>query len=148
MGGAGTVAAGRGVAGAGLGAVRAGTSMGSAAATAYKLGQETSGSATVGAGLGGVATAAKGAAANRLRSASGVGVAAERGRQAAWSAGTTASPAAASTPATSGTTAAPAWAQRLQGQQNARHRRQMAVHAVRDGDRGGASATPDIKERD
>ena len=40
--------------GAGLGAIRAGTSMGSAASTAYKLGQETSGSTSVGAGLGGV----------------------------------------------------------------------------------------------
>uniref|UniRef100_UPI00097E66D3 P-type conjugative transfer protein TrbL n=1 Tax=Sphingopyxis sp. KK2 TaxID=1855727 RepID=UPI00097E66D3 len=61
MGGAAAVAATRGLAGAGLGALRAGTSMGSAASTAYRLGQETSGSTTIGAGLGGMATAARGA---------------------------------------------------------------------------------------
>ena len=38
--------------------------------------------------------------------------------------------------------------QKLHASQAARHRRQMAVHAVQGGDRGGASATPDIKERD
>jgi type IV secretion system protein TrbL len=42
----------------------------------------------------------------------------------------------------------PAWASRLQAEQTGRHRRQMAIHAIREGDRGGASATPDIKERD
>src|SRR3546814_1777674 len=67
----------------------AGTSMGSAASTAYKLGQETSGSASVGAGISGMASAAKGAASNRLKSASGLGAATERGSQAAWAAGST-----------------------------------------------------------
>ena len=42
----------------------------------------------------------------------------------------------------------PAWAQKLHASQNARHRRQMAIHAIQGGDRGGAGATPDIKERD
>jgi type IV secretion system protein TrbL len=95
-----------------------------------------------------MATAAKGAAAQRFRSASGIGAAAERGRQAAWAAGRPGSEAAASESASSSGAAAPAWAQRLQGQQNARHRRQMAMHALQGGDRGGASATPDIKEKD
>lgn len=148
MGGAGVAAAARGVGGAGLGAIRAGTSMGSAASTAYKLGQETSGSPTVRAGLGGMATAAKRAAANRLRSAGGVVAAAERGQQAAWNAGNTkASPAASAAPSAAGD-AAPAWARQLQSQQTARHRRQMAVHTIKDGDRGGAGITPDIDERD
>lgn len=148
MGGAGAVAAARGMGAAGLGAICAGTSMGSAVSTAYKLGQETSGSSSVGAGLGGIATAAQGAASNRLRSATGLGDAAERGRQAAWNAGTNspANHAAGAAPASSD--AAPAWAQRLQGQQNARHRRQMAMHTIKDGDRGGAGITPDINERD
>ncbi len=44
--------------------------------------------------------------------------------------------------------AAPAWAQRLQGQQTARHRRQMAMHTIKEGDRGGAGIAPDINERD
>ncbi|API58603.1 P-type conjugative transfer protein TrbL [Tardibacter chloracetimidivorans] len=147
MGGAGAVAAARGVAGAGLGAIRAGTSMGSAASTAYRLGQETSGSASVGAGLGGMATAARGAASNSMRGAFGIREAAERGQQAAWQAGSTfPAPAASEGAASSGS--APAWAQKLQASQTARHRRQMAIHAVRDGDKGGASATPDIKEKD
>ena len=146
-GGAGAVAAARGVAGASMGAIRAGTSMGSVASTAYKLGQETSGSSSVGAGLGGIATAAKGAAVNKMKSASGLGDAAERGRQAAWAAGSTGSPAGASAPSAS-SDGAPAWAQQLQSSQTARHRRQMALHTVSQGDRGGASATPDIKEKD
>lgn len=148
MGGAGAAGAARGLTGAGMGAIRAGTSVGSAASTAYRLGQETSGSASLGAGLGGMATAAKGAAARGLKSAGGLSAAAERGRQAAWNAGTTRTAASSSSDPPSAAAAAPAWAQRLQAQQNARHRRQMAVHAIRDGDRGGASATPDIKERD
>src|SRR3546814_4659385 len=41
----------RSLAAAGLGAVRAGTAMGSAASTAYTLGQEGAGSSSVGAGL-------------------------------------------------------------------------------------------------
>src|SRR3546814_11626764 len=70
--------------------------MGSAASTAYKLGQETSGSGSVGAGLGGIATAAKGAAGQKIGNALGIGGAAERGRQAAWNAGNTPSSSSAS----------------------------------------------------
>src|SRR3546814_19145550 len=62
--------------------------MGSAASTAYKLGQETSGTSTIGAGIGGMASAAKGAAANRMHNALGLRAAAARGQQAAWAAGT------------------------------------------------------------
>lgn len=147
MGGAGAVAAARGGAGAGLGAVRAGTAMGSAASTAYRLGQETSGSSTVRAGLGGMASAAKGAAGARMSNALGLRTAAARGQQAAWAAGGSGTGAA---PAASGsaTESMPAWAQNLHAKQTARHRRQMAIHAIRDGDKGGPGANPDIKERD
>lgn len=145
-GGAGAAAA-RGIAGAGLGAVRAGTAMGSAASTAYKLGQETSGSASVGAGLGGVATAAKGAAGQKASNALGLRAAAERGRQAAWDAGNTSSAASSGAGSTSAD-AMPGWARQLQSTQAARHHRQMAIHALQSGDRGGHGATPDIKERD
>lgn len=148
MGGAGAVAATRGLAGAGLGAIRAGTTMGSAASTAYRLGQETSGSASVRAGLGGMATAARGSAANRVRGALGIREAAERGQQAAWQAGTPPPASVATAGATASGSAPPAWAQKLHASQTARHRRQMAVHAIRDGDKGGAGANPDIKERD
>ncbi len=144
-GGAGTVAAIRGV---GLGAIRAGTSMGSAASTAYKLGQETSGSSSVAAGLGGVVSAASGAAATRFGSTLGLETAAARGRQAAWEAGNGRSAKASSTAEPATSDSAPAWARQLQGQQNARHHRQMAIHTLKDGDRGGAGITPDINERD
>lgn len=145
LGGAGAVGAAGGLAAAGLGAVRAGTAMGSAASTAYKLGQETNGASTVGAGLGGIGTAAAGAARQKASETFGIGAAAERGRQAAWRAmntpeGKREGAASADEP--------PAWARNLQSTQTARHHRQMAVHALQSGDRGGASATPDIKERD
>ena len=145
--GAGGVAAARGLAGAGLGAVRAGTAMGSAASTAYRLGQETSGSTSVGAGLGGIATAARGAAAQRASGALGLGDAAERGRRAAWNAGTAqrGGAAASESPTES---AMPAWARGLQKSQAARHHRQLAVHTLQSGERGGSGASPDIKERD
>jgi type IV secretion system protein TrbL len=149
MGGAGAVAAARGVAGVGLGAIRAGTAMGSAASTAYKLGQETSGSTSVRAGLGGVATAMRGAAAQGAGGASsGFGQAAERGQQAAWNAGNTVSTAQTAADGSASGEAMPGWARRLHADQASRHRRQMAIHTIQAGDRGGAGATPDIKERD
>jgi type IV secretion system protein TrbL len=147
-GGAGAVAGARSLVGVGMGAIRAGTSMGAATSTAYKLGQETSGSSTIAAGLGGVTTAAKGAAANRIKSASGLGAAAERGRQAAWAAGSPPAAPGGQASATAGADGAPDWARQLHASQAARQRRQMAVHAIQSGDRGGASATPDIKEKD
>ncbi|SBV31881.1 Conjugal transfer protein TrbL [uncultured Sphingopyxis sp.] len=156
MAGAGTLGAARGAAGAGLGAVRAGTAMGSAASNAYKLGQETSGSTSVGAGLGGMATAARGAAAQKVSAAtSGFKAAAERGQQAAWDAGTTgarpagrAAGSSAASVAPVGDASPPAWAQKINATQTSRHRRQMAIHAIQGGDKGGAGANPDIKERD
>ncbi|MBY8823191.1 P-type conjugative transfer protein TrbL [Sphingomonas colocasiae] len=143
---AGGAAAGgaRMLAGGAMGAVRAGTAMGSAASTAYALGKETGGSPTVGAGLGGVARAAGNAARSRVSGALGVSEAAESGRKAAWNALNDKAPASPSATGES----APAWAQALHAQQTSRHRRQLAVHAVSQGDRGGAAATPDIKERD
>jgi type IV secretion system protein TrbL len=143
-GGAAVGAAGA-VGGAALGAVRAGTNMGSAASTAYTLGKETAASPTMSAGLGGVARAAGNAARMRMSSALGLGDAARSGRQAAWNAlNETSSPASDG----AGAATTPAWAQSLRAAQAARHHQQIAVHALQQGDRGGASATPDIKERD
>jgi len=147
MGGGAAVAAARGVAGGALGAIRAGTSMGSAASTAAQLGKETGGSA-----IGGMAAAAKGAATQKMSRALGLGAAAERGRNAAWSALTGAN--AASTSGTPGNgdagggASAPAWARNLRAEQTARHRRQQALHTLKEGDRGGASATPDLHEKE
>ena len=136
--------------------------MGSAASTAYKLGQETSGSASVGAGLGGIATAAGGAASQGMRSAassitSPIRESAARGQQAAWdSARTSPAPASAgaSGSASGGAVGAvpsdsvPAWARNLRAEQTARHRRHLAMQTVKDGDRGGGAANPDLSEKE
>jgi type IV secretion system protein TrbL len=141
-GGAAVGAAGA-VGGATLGAVRAGTSMGSAASTAYTLGKETAMKPTVGAGLRGVAEAAGNAARERASGALGLREAASSGRPAAWNALNRTGGSDASS-----SDGAPAWARAMRGQQTARHHRQIAMHTLQQGDRGGASATPDIKERD
>jgi type IV secretion system protein TrbL len=135
--------------GAMMGAVRAGTSMGSAASTAYTLGKETAAKPTVGAGLRGVAQAAGNAMRSRASGAFGLKEAAADGRQGAWNAlnqtGSAGSPGSSSA---GGSDAAPAWARAMRGQQTARHHRQVAMHTLQQGDRGGASAHPDIKEKD
>jgi len=145
LGGAGAIGAARSLVGGGLGAIRAGTAMGSAASTAYTLGQETAGSSSVGAGLSGMARAAGGAARSRMSAAFGLGEAAESGRQAAWNAMGGNAP--HGTAAEGGTSGMPAWAQAMKAQANARHHRQVATHALAQGSGGGAGATPDIKER-
>src|SRR3546814_10826160 len=76
----------RALGGAALGAVRAGTAMGSAASAAYGLGKENAARPSVGAGFAGVARAAGNAAGKRASSALGLGEAALSGRQAAWNA--------------------------------------------------------------
>jgi type IV secretion system protein TrbL len=123
--------------------------MGAAASTAYRLGQETSGSTSVGAGLGGMAQAGAAAARQKLSNAAGLGEAVDRGQRAALFAGAKSPPSAGTTSGGAGAEGgAPVWAQRLRSQQNARHHRHVALQAVREGDRGGAGATPDIKERE
>lgn len=139
----------RAIGGAGLGAIRAGTAMGSAASSAYKLGQETSGSSSVSAGMEGMAIAARGAASTKMNNAFGISDAAGRGRGAAWEAGITRN--GTSGPGKSATVetgAMPTWASRMRSEQTRRHHRQLAVHAIRDGDKGGSGANPDIQEKD
>jgi type IV secretion system protein TrbL len=132
--------------GAMLGAVRAGTSMGSAASTAYTLGKETAAKPGAAAGLRGVAQAAGNAIRSRASGPWGLKEAASAGRQGAWNAlNQTAPSLPASAPSEGG---APAWAHAMRSQQTARHHRQVAMHTLSQGDRGGASAHPDIKERD
>jgi type IV secretion system protein TrbL len=122
--------------------------MGSAATTAYKLGQETSGSPNVGAGLSGVAQAGRSAARDRLSNIGGLGSAAERGQRAALMAGARTSGGGSTSASATGADEVPGWARQMRSEQSARHHRQVALHAVRDGDRGGAGANPDISERD
>ena len=85
-----------------------------------------------------------------MESTLGLGAAAERGRNAAWSAlnRTGGSSSSGAGDAASGGDATPSWARNLRAQQNARHHRQIALHTLQQGDRGGASATPDIKEKE
>jgi type IV secretion system protein TrbL len=144
--------AARAAGGAALGAVRAGTAMGSAASTAYQLGQETTGSSSVGAGVGGMAKAAGNAAKAGIANALGLGDAVDAGRTAAWNAlnrGSSPGPSGSNaSDASPGAGNAPAWARDFKATQTARHHRHVALQTLKEGDRGGASATPDIKERE
>ncbi|HEX3423915.1 MAG TPA: P-type conjugative transfer protein TrbL [Sphingomicrobium sp.] len=144
VGGAAAASGARAIGGAALGAVRAGTTLGSAASTAYRLGQETSAEASLGAGLSGVASAGMSAARTKLGNLGGIGAAAERGQQGALLAGSAPSGEAKEAPPA----AVPDWARRLRSEQAVRHHRHVALQAIRDGDRAGVGAHPDIKERE
>lgn len=146
VGGGAALAGARAAGGGALGAVRAGTAMGAAASTAYRLGQETSGEASVSAGVRGMASAGGVAARAKLGQAGGIAAAAERGQRAALFAGSSRSDAGAPDAASQGET--PDWARRLRSEQSARHHRHVALQAIKDGDRGAAAANPDIKERE
>jgi type IV secretion system protein TrbL len=159
LGGAAAVGGARLAGAAGMGAIRAGTALGAGASTAYQLAQATSGStgaAGVGAGLAGVARAGAGAAANAARGAgarfaSSMGESAQAGRDAAFRAtgGTrTARPANENTSAPVGSGGAPAWARRLRSEQRMRAHAHTTTQAIKDGDRPGAAATPDLDQRE
>jgi type IV secretion system protein TrbL len=144
---------------ASLGAIRAGAALGSATQTAFALGQSTSGATGIGrvaAGVGAVARAGAGAATRRVASAaSRAGDALtdgiDAGRAAAWEA-TGGSPAAVAGPSSAlpayplGThpSAAPDWARRLRAEQASRAHRHAAAQAIKDGDRPGSPANPDL----
>lgn len=129
---------------AGIGSIRAGASMGAGAARGYALGQQSAGSASVKAGLGGVAKAAGHAVRSRASEGFGLGQAAAEGRAAADAAfESSQSPPSAPRPAQT----APPWARKAQAGHAARHRRQLALHAVQQGDHHGGGASPDISER-
>lgn len=150
LAGGAAVGGARALGGAAMGALRSGTAMGSAASSAYQFGRETAATPSVGAGLGGVARAAGNAARVRASGALGLGEAAAGGRQTAWNAlnqQNAPSPAPIGAGGGEETGGAPAWARAMRAEQSGRHRRQLALHALSQGDRGGASATPDIKER-
>jgi P-type conjugative transfer protein TrbJ len=96
------------------------------------------------AGLSGVATAARHAVRNKATSALGIADAAERGREAAWSALGT----GGAKPAGARQSDVPDWARAMQRCQDGRHHRHLAAQTLKEGDRGGASVTPDIREKD
>lgn len=130
-----------------LGAMRAGTAMGSAASASFQMGQRAAGSNTMGAGLGGMAKAAGNAARQKASDAFGFAQAAEQGREAGKSAfeGGTSSHGGAS-PASDERT--PGWAQSLRRQQTARHQSHVAIQALKEGHGGGSGATPDLEEKE
>ena len=158
---AGSLAAGAMRAGAAAtgGAVRAASSVAGGAGAAYGLGRATSGAAGlagVAAGLGGVARAGSGAAVQGVRSlgrraSGGMRESATRGAHVAWTATggrpLGASSGSASVPQTGGDNA-PAWARRLRAEQRLRHGAATAQNTIREGDRPGQAANPELRERD
>jgi type IV secretion system protein TrbL len=146
LGGGAAIGGARAVGSGALGAVRAGTAMGAAASTAYQLGKETSLEGGAGAGVAGVASAAAAAARHKLGATAALGAAAERGERAALFAGAATSRPA--DPQAAEETGAPGWARRLRSEQAARDHRHVALQAIREGDRGGGAANPDISERE
>jgi len=135
----------RATGGAALGAVRAGAAIGAGTSAAYTLGQEAAGANSISAGLSGVVRAAGGMARARGSETFGIADAAERGRSAAWDVLNGAPAAAADR---GGENPPPAWARDLRAEQSARHHRHVALQTLKEGDRGGASAAPDIEERE
>jgi type IV secretion system protein TrbL len=162
LGGGAAVGGARLAGAAGMGAVRAGTALGAGASTAYQMAQATSGesgAAGVGAGLAGVARAGAGAVRNAAKSAgqrfaSTVSGSAAAGRDAAFRAtgGTrTGSPANENSTAAGGANATggtPPWARRLRGEQRMRAHAHATTQAIRDGDRPGAAANPDLDQQE
>lgn len=151
-----------GAAAGGMAAVRAGTAMGAGASATYRLAQATSGAsgpAGVAAGLGGVGRAMGGAAARGLGEMAGrvrrsLDASAAGGRVAAWKASGGASsvdggagePAPA--PAASSQNTPPAWAQRLRARPAGDISRHAAIQALKEGDRQGGSANPDLSSKE
>lgn len=141
VGGAATIGAAGAIAGGALGAARAATSIGAAASASYRLGQETSSSPGIAAGLGGMMRTAATAAGRGLQAAGGFKSALERGERAALRLNEP--PGAA--PADENV---PGWARQMSARQSLRHHGNVALQAVRDGDRGGSGANPDISEKE
>jgi len=156
----GAAAAGLARAGAGgaVTAVRAGASLSSGTASAYRLGQAASGAGGLAgmaagargvmrAGAGGARGAAQGLATRlggrpRTEPASGGSfdrAAAGTGR---------AVPSEGVSAGIGGESEVPAWARRLQGEQRRRARLHSAGQAVKEGDRPGAGANPDLSEKE
>ena len=160
LAGAGAAGAGRLAAGAGMGAIRAGTALTAGASTAYQMAQATSGAsgaAGVWAGLSGVARAGAGAVSNAAKGAaergrSGFSDSAQAGRDAAFRAtggtrtGKAANENTAGGPAPGGGT--PDWARRLRSEQRMRAHAHTTTQAIKEGDRPGAAANPDLDQRE
>ncbi|MFN7056890.1 P-type conjugative transfer protein TrbL [Hyphomonas sp.] len=156
---AGTVAAGlgaRAAAGAAAGgaasAVKAGASMAGGARTAFDLGAIASGktgTAAFAAGLGGVAQAA-GDTVRRAaaRPSTGVRDAYRRGARGAFDSTGGSASAPPETSSSSPPEKSPGWARGMRTSQRLGEARQLAMHSLRDGDRGSPGAAPSLKNKD
>ncbi len=163
LAGTAAVGAGKMSANAGRGAIQAGSAVGGGAAMAYQMARATSGetgAAGVAAGLGGVAAAGTGAA-RRAAQSWGQGVfsdaaaKAKEGGQAAFTAtGGTRTGGAANENAATGGGAGPAgnsppnWAQQLRSEGRRRAHTHATTQAIKDGDRPGAAANPDLDQKE
>jgi type IV secretion system protein TrbL len=155
--GTGLAVAGIGAAGymgarAGVGAVGA---VANAAGTTARGAAFMAGGARSAYGLAGVAKAGAGAALSPLRRAAARGSAAlqtsyQSGGRAAFATtgGASSAPAEAAAATAAESAGPPAWAQRLKRNQTFGHGVTTAAHAVRAGDRGGASSTVKLDEED
>ena len=156
---AGTVAAGLGAkaalgaaAGGAASAVKAGASMAGGARTAFDLGSTASdktGAAGFAAGVAGIAQAA-GDTARRAASgpASAVRDAYRSGARGAFEATGGAGPAASDASASTSPDKSPGWARGMRASQHLGEARQIALHSLRDGDRGSSGASPSLKDKD
>jgi len=158
--GAAAVGAARTTGHASLTAVRAGTSLGSGAATSYKRAQATSGktgSAGVASGLGGVARAAGGAVRQAAHSI-GANAAASMRQGAQKDTEKTSTATGGSTSGSTGASSsesseqqpppAPDWAKRMRSQQTAQASRHAVSQAIKDGDRPSHGANPSLHQKD
>ena len=165
MGGAALGARALGAVGGGLGAIRAASAMGTAAKTAYQSAAFTSGqsgAAGVAAGMGGVARAAAanvgeavsrkvGGVADKASEAFNQGQAwrmPDRSSEASDGPGTSTPEPRSGDAAAAATDSQPAWAKKLQREQSARHHRHAAIQTIKDGDRPGGAANPDLSQKD
>ncbi|EJL24478.1 P-type conjugative transfer protein TrbL [Caulobacter sp. AP07] len=166
MGGAALGARALGAVGGGLGAVRAASAMGTTAKTAYQSAAFTSGQsgpAAAAAGLGGVARAAAsvGEAASRQASSFADKAAEAFSQGQAWrmpdrssqsadgeAAGSAGPPGGQAATSSTSPDAPPAWATQLRREQTARHHRHAAIQLIKDGDRPGGAANPDLSQKD
>lgn len=133
------------LAGTALGSVRAGSSMGGGASAAEGLGghgghPSSGGGGSGGGGRGGSGGAGMAPRAERTQSSSTANHVPP-----AHEANSDIPPAQANE--SSDSDGPPAWAKALRAEQTARHRQQLAIHTVQQGDRGGSGASPDISER-
>ena len=150
----------------GRSAVQAGSSLAGGVATAYSMGQATSGQTGLGgfaAGLGGVAAAGVGAArqaaqnwgesvwsdsTSRAKAGGEAAFRATGGRRAGRPANENGPMAGGAAGAASPSGGPPAWARRLQSEGRRRAHAHATTQAVKDGDRPGAAANPDLDQKE